>query len=332
MSRGLAGLEAAAAEVEERGGRSMVLAVDVADHDQVTTAAARVEAEFGPIDVWVNDAMTTVFAPAWEVDPTDFARAVEVTFLGQVWGTLAALEYMRPRDRGTIINIGSALSFIGIPLQSAYCSSKFACRGFVESLRSELIHEGSNVRVGMVHMPAVNTPQFGWCKSAMSRHPQPVPPMYQPEKVAPFVVQAALDGRRSKVVGSWNRLVVAAGKVVPGLGNHYAARGAWDSQLTDRSADTDRPVNLDQPADDERDFGARGIFGDLTGGFWNPSFLESLPTAAATFAGAAVGVTGEKLRWIARTDAAQQRRIATAAGAAAALAAAGWLSARRPAP
>lgn len=287
LARGRAGLEGAASEVRARGRRALVVPTDVAVHEQVSDAAARVEAELGEISVWVNDAMTTVFAPAWEVDPDDFQRAVEVTFLGQVWGTLAALEYMRPRDRGNIVNIGSALAFIGIPLQSAYCASKFACRGFFESIRAELLHEGSHVEIGMVHMPAVNTPQFGWCKSAMQKHPQPVPPIYEPEKVAQFVVQAALDGRRSKVVGSWNRLVVAAGRLTPGFGNHYAALGAWETQLSDKSVDPDRPVNLREPVDDDVDKGARGIFADRAGGFLDPSFLSSLPSAAATFAQAA---------------------------------------------
>ncbi len=205
LARGRAGLDATAADVQARGRRALAIPTDVADQAQVSAAAERVEDELGEIDVWVNDAMTTAFAPSWQVDPDDFRRAVEVTFLGQVWGTLAALEYMRPRDRGNIVNIGSALAFIGIPLQSAYCASKFACRGFFESVRAELLHEGSNVRIGMVHMPAVNTPQFDWCTTTMDHHPQPVPPIYEPEKVAPYVVQAALDGRRSKIVGSWNR-------------------------------------------------------------------------------------------------------------------------------
>lgn len=287
LARGRAGLDAAAGEVVARGRRALAVTTDVADHDQVSAAARRVEDELGPIAVWVNDAMTTVFAPAWEVSPEDFRRAVEVTFLGQVWGTLAALEHMRPRDRGTIVNVGSALAFIGIPLQSAYCASKFACRGFAESVRAELIHEGSNVRIGMVHMPAVDTPQFGWCETTLDRHPQPVPPIYEPELVARRIVQSALDGRRSRVVGSWNRLVVAAGRFAPGYGNHYAALGAWESQLTDRPVQPNRPANLRAALDDDRDAGARGIFADRAGGFLDPSFLRSLPGAVATAARAA---------------------------------------------
>ena len=253
LARGRAGLDAAADDVRDRGRRALPVPTDVADHDQVAAAAERIEEELGEIDVWVNVAMTTTFAPAWEVTPPDFRRAVEVTFLGQVWGTLTALDYMRPRDRGSIVNVGSALAFIGIPLQSAYCASKFACRGFFESVRAELLHEGSNVTIGMVHMPAVDTPQFGWCKTTMDHHPQPVPPIYEPDRVARFIVQAALDGRRSRIVGSWNHLVVAAGKFTPGLGNHYAALGAWDTQLTEQPVGADRPVNLFHPADDDHD-------------------------------------------------------------------------------
>lgn len=315
VARGRAGLEGAAADVRARGRRALVVPTDVADNDQVSAAAARVEEELGEMDVWVNVAMTTSFAPSWDILPADFARAVEVTFLGQVWGTMAALEYMRPRDRGQIVNVGSALAFIGIPLQSAYCASKFACRGFFESVRAELLHEGSQVRMSMVHMPAVDTPQFGWCETTLDRHPQPVPPIYEPERVAAFIVQAALDGRRTKVVGSWNRLVVAAGKLTPGLGNHYAALGAWESQLTDQPVAADRPVNLREPADDDHDAGARGIFADQAGGFLDPSFLTSLPSTAATLARATARLGREKLDWLARTDRGQQRTVAVTAGA-----------------
>ncbi len=315
LARGSAGLEGARNDVEACGRKALAIPTDVAHHHEVAAAAEQVEAELGPIDVWINDAMTTVFAPSWEVDPADFERAVQVTFLGQVWGTMVALEHMRPRDHGTVVNIGSALAFIGIPLQSAYCASKFACRGFFESVRAELIHEGSHVRLSMVHMPAINTPQFGWCTSAMTRHPQPVPPMYQPEEVAKSVVQVALDGRRTKVVGSWNRLVVAAGRFTPGLGNQYAALGAWESQLTDRNMDVDRPANLRHPVDDDRDVGARGIFGDLAGGFWDPSFLRSLPATGATFARATTALGREKVSWLRRTDRPQQLRTAATIGA-----------------
>ena len=283
IARGSAGLEAAAAEVRKAGGRALILPADVSQFDQVEAAAARAEDELGPVDVWVNDAMTTVFAPVWEVKPDDFRRAVEVTFLGQVWGTMVALQRMRPRDRGNIVNVGSALSMIGIPLQSAYCSSKFACRGFFESTRAELLHEGSHVQLSMVHLPAVNTPQFDWCKTTLSHHPQPVPPIYQPELIAKFILEAALTGRRVKVIGSWNKLLVLAGRLFPGLGNQYAAVGAWSTQLTSAEVSPDRPVNLYEPADATRDHGAHGSFDDKAGGFLDPSFLKSLPKTAGNF-------------------------------------------------
>ncbi len=244
--------------------------------------------------MWVNDAMTTVFAPSWEVPPADFQRAVEVTFLGQVWGTMAALARMRPRDRGTILDVGSALAFIGIPLQSAYCSSKFACRGFFESVRAELLHEGSHVRMSMVHLPAVNTPQFNWSRTTLGRHPQPVPPIYQPEVCARFILEVALDGRRDKVIGSWNKLLVMAAQLVPGFANQYAAVGAWGTQLTDQPVRADRPDNLSQPVDAQRDAGAHGIFDDKAGGFLDPSFLSSLPATAKNFAVAVGRVASEK--------------------------------------
>ncbi len=287
LARGHAGLTAAAEDVVAAGGEALVVPTDVADHEQVADAARRVETELGSIDLWVNDAMTTSFAPVWDLEPDDFRRAVEVTFLGQVWGTMVALEHMRPRDRGSIVNVGSALAYIGIPLQSAYCAAKFACRGFFESVRAELLHERSGIRLSMVHLPAVNTPQFGWCQTTLDRHPQPVPPIYEPELVARAIVQVARDGRYSKVVGSWNRLVVAAGKLVPSYGNHYAAWGAWESQLTDRPISVDRPSNLRRAVDDDHDVGPRGIFGDQAGGFWDPGFLRSLPSTAGTAAKAA---------------------------------------------
>jgi NAD(P)-dependent dehydrogenase (short-subunit alcohol dehydrogenase family) len=296
VARGRAGLDAAAAEVERAGARACPVPTDVADYEAVNNAAARAEAELGPIELWVNDAMTTSFAPVSETDPDDFRRAIEVTFLGQVWGTMVALERMRPRDHGAIVNVGSALAFIGIPLQAPYCSAKFACRGFFESTRAELIHDGSHVRLSMVHLPAVNTPQFEWCKTTMRRHPKPVPPIYQPEVAARFIVQVALDGRRAKVVGSWNKLLVAAGRLAPGFGNHYAALGAWDSQLMDRPIEAGRPANLRRAVDDDDDAGARGIFDAEANGFWDPSFLKSLPTAGRTFVAAALAAARDHRR------------------------------------
>jgi len=300
LARGRAGLAGAAGDVVAAGGRALELPTDVADPDAVEAAAQRTEDDLGPIEVWVNDAMTTVFAPTWDVSPEDFKRAVEVTFLGQVWGTQAALRRMRPRDRGSIVNIGSALAFIGIPLQSAYCSSKFACRGFFESVRAELLHEGSQVRMSMVHLPAVNTPQFDWCETTMDHHPQPVPPIYQPEVCARSILATAVDGRQSKVIGSWNKLLVAAGQLMPGLGNHYASLGAWETQLTARRVDPHRPINLREPVDAQDDYGPRGMFDDRAGGFLDPSFLRSLPTTGATFVRAAGRTAADKARVAAR--------------------------------
>lgn len=296
LARGRAGLEAAAAEVEAQGSRALVVAADVSDYEAVDRAASLTERELGPLDVWINNAMTTSFSPLADTKPEDFKRAMEVTFLGQVWGTMAALERMRPRDRGNIVNVGSALAFLGIPLQSPYCSAKFACRGFFESTRAELLHQGSHIRLSMVHLPAVNTPQFNWCQTTMDRHPQPVPPIYQPEIPARFIVEAAVDGRRSKVIGSWNKLLVAAGQIAPGVGNHYAALGAWESQLADLPLQPDRPDNLRHPADQDRDAGAHGIFDHKAKGFFDPSFLKTLPGAGRTFLSAVIADARDRRR------------------------------------
>ncbi|MGH9306305.1 MAG: SDR family oxidoreductase [Acidimicrobiales bacterium] len=296
IARGRAGLDAAAKEVENTGRRALAISTDVSQFDQVDAAATRVETELGPIDVWVNNAMTTVFAPTWEVRPADFQRAIEVTFLGQVWGTMVALSKMRPRDRGQIVNVGSALAFIGIPLQSAYCASKFACRGFFESTRAELIHEKSHIRMSMVHLPAVNTPQFDWCQTVFDDHPQPAPPIYQPEIPAKFILEVALDGRRDKIIGSWNKILVAAARIAPGLGNQYAAIGAWESQLTNKKIRPNRGDNLYEPVDSDTDHGAHGQFDHDAHGFFTPSFLRTLPTTARTFCVAVAKTVEDKRR------------------------------------
>jgi short-subunit dehydrogenase len=296
LARGQAGLDAAAAEVQDAGRRGITVPLDISCYGEVDEAASRVEQDLGPIDVWVNDAMTTVFAPIDQIEPDDFKRAVEVTFLGQVWGTMAALARMRSRNAGNIVNVGSALSFVGIPLQSAYCASKFACRGFFESTRAELLHERSRVRLSMVHLPAVNTPQFDWCETTLEHHPEPVPPIYQPEVAAHHIVKVALDGRRSKVLGSWNKMLVAVDSLLPGLGNQYAALGAWNTQLTQRPVPPDRPVNLHKPVDVDRDAGARGSFDNRAGGVLDPSFLRSLPQTAATFGRAVAAALRDRHR------------------------------------
>jgi short-subunit dehydrogenase len=281
LARGEAGLNCLAKEVTDTGARALPIPVDVSDFSSVEDAARRTEETLGPIDLWVNNAMTTVFAPTWKVQHAEFRRAVEVTLFGQVWGTQVALSRMRPRDRGTIVNVGSALSFVAIPLQGPYCAAKFACRGFTESVRAELIHEGSNIRIVMVHLPAVNTPQFGWCRTVFDRHPQPVAPIYQPELVAERIVGAALEPRKDAVVGSWNKVLVVAGRLFPRFANQYAALAAWESQLSDEPIDPDRRANLYDPLDEAKDAGPHGIFDSRANGVLDPSFLTSLPDTAA---------------------------------------------------
>jgi short-subunit dehydrogenase len=283
LARGEAGLAAASREVESLGQRCLAIVTDVADFNQVDRAATRVESELGAIDVWVNNAMTTIFSPLADIAPDDFERAIRVTFLGQVWGTMAALKRMRSRDEGAIINVGSALSFVGIPLQSAYCASKFACRGFFEATRAELLHDRSHVRLSMVQLPAMNTPQFDWCETTMDLHPRPVPPIYQPEIAAQAIFNSAIDGKRSRIVGSWNKMLVVMDSLSPGLGNHYAALGAWNSQLTKQPVKADRPSNLTIAADNDIDYGGHGIFDNRAGGVKDLRFFLSLPKVAFTY-------------------------------------------------
>lgn len=284
LARGETGLEAAAKAVQARGARALAVPTDVAVWEEVDGAADRIERDLGEIDVWVNNAMTTVFAPLVDTDPADIKRATEVTYLGQVHGTTAALRRMRPRDRGRIVDVGSALSYVGIPLQAAYCASKFACRGFFESVRTELIAAHSNVTISMVHLPAVNTPQFGWCKTELTNHPQPVPPIYQPELAAARIVDVVFDARRSTVLGSWNRLIVGGSKIAPSVFSQYAARTAVEGQQTDDPVDPDRPSNLRSPVDDRDAWGAHGQFDQRANGVRDPSFLSSLPQQAVSLA------------------------------------------------
>ena len=280
LARGGTGLAAAVRDIEEQGGRALGVAVDVTDFTAVEDAAQQVEEQLGEIAVWVNNAMTTVFAPVAGTDPSDFQRAVEVTLLGQVWGTKVALARMRARDRGSIVNVGSALAFVGIPLQAAYCAAKFACRGFFESTRAELLHQRSGVTISMVHLPAVNTPQFEWCKTVFTRHPRPVAPIYEPGVAARAIADAAFSGRPEKVLGSWNKLLVLGSRLFPSFASHFAARGAWGEQLADRDVEPDRRANLYQPVDADSDHGSQGKFGQEAHGFLTPAFLSTLPKAA----------------------------------------------------
>jgi len=262
IARGHAGLEGAKADVERLGGRALVVPADVADHDQVEAAAARIESELGPVDVWINNAMATILAPLSEIGPDEFRRATEVTYLGSVWGTMAALRRMRPRDRGTIVQVGSALAYRGIPLQAPYCGAKHALQGFLESLRAELLHEGAHVHVTMVQLPALNTPQFTWARTRMPREPQPVPPIYQPEVAAKAIVWAARNPRRELMVGWPTVKAILGNAVAPGLADRYLARSGYDAQQTERPVSPGRRDNLFEPVDADEDRGAHGPFDD----------------------------------------------------------------------
>ena len=263
IARGEDGLRAAADAVEAAGGTALAVPTDVADFDAVERAAEQAEDRFGPIDVWVNVAFTSVFAPFWEIKPDEFRRVTEVSYLGFVHGTMVALERMRPRDRGTIVQVGSALGYRAIPLQSAYCGAKHAVNGFTESVRCELLHEGSKVRITVVQMPAVNTPQFSWVLSRLPRHPQPVPPIYQPEVAAQGVVFAADHAdRKEHWVGASTAGTIMAQKFAAPVLDRYLARTGFDSQQTDERAAPGRPNNLWQPVDQPpgSDEGAHGVF------------------------------------------------------------------------
>jgi len=260
VARGEERLETAANEVNGLGGRALALPTDVADADAVEEAAERAERELGPIDVWVNNAMATIFAPTWEIEPNEFRRATEVTYLGTVWGTMAALRRMRSRDRGTIVQVGSALAYRAIPLQSAYCGAKAAIKNFTEALRTELKHDGSRVRITMVQLPAHNTPQFEWGRTRMPRHPQPVPPIFQPEVAAEAIAHAARRPRRELYVGWPTVKVIWGEKLAPGLVDLYLARNGVDAQQTDEAVSSNRPDNLFEPA--PGGYGSHGTFDD----------------------------------------------------------------------
>ncbi len=260
LARGQAGLEGAQRDVERAGGKALIIPTDTADAEQIEAAATQVEEAFGPIDIWVNVAMASVFSPAKEMKPEEYKRVTEVAYLGYVYGTLAALHRMLPRDRGHIIQIGSALAYRGIPLQSAYCGAKHAIQGFTESVRCELIHDKSHVKLTMVQLPAVNTPQFGWVKSRLSHKAQPVPPIYQPEVIADAVAYVADHYRRQLYVGLSTVIVIQANKLVPGIGDWYLGKTGFKSQQTQQPVDPAAPNNLWQPVDNRRDYGAHGTF------------------------------------------------------------------------
>jgi len=261
LARDRARLETAAAEIRNRGVRALPIVTDVADFAAVEAAAIRVEQELGPIDVWVNNAMATVFAPFSRITAAEFRRGTEVTYLGQVHGTMAALGQMRPRNRGTIVNVGSALAYRAIPLQSVYCGAKYAVRGFTDALRAELLHERCAVKLVMVHLPAVNTPQFDWALNKTGRRPQPMPPIYQPELPARAIFFAATHSQRREIwVGMSTVMTIVANKLAPGLLDRYLARNGYSGQLTDEALPEHAPANLFETA--PGDYAAHGRFDD----------------------------------------------------------------------
>jgi short-subunit dehydrogenase len=261
LARGGRGLHDAEQEVRELGGRAIAITTDVADPQQVEAAAEQVEQSFGPIDTWVNNAMATVFARFVETSADEFKRATEVTYLGTVYGTMAALKRMTARDRGMIVQVGSALSYRSIPLQAAYCGAKFAIRGFTDSIRTELRHDNSKVRITMVQLPGVNTTQFNWCRSKLPNHPKPVPPIYQPEIPAEAVYWAAHHHRRELRVGYSATEAILGSKIAPTLADIYLARTAFQGQqISDMPVSPDRPNNLFAPVPEKA--ATHGIFDD----------------------------------------------------------------------
>lgn len=260
IARNVEALQAARREVEARGGEAIVAVADVADADAVERAAAEIETAFGPIDVWINNAMASVLGPIKETPADEFRRVSEVTYLGVVHGTLAALRRMLPRDEGVIIQVGSTLAYRGIPLQAPYCAAKHAVQGFHDSLRSELLHDGSNVRVTMVNLPALNTPQFRWVRSHMPRKAQPFGTIFEPEVAAQAIVWASEHPRRELNVGWGTTQAIIANAFIPGLLDHYLARIGYDGQQGEEPEEAGRPDNLFAPV--SGDSGAHGVFGD----------------------------------------------------------------------
>ena len=293
VARGEQGLDEARREVEQLGGQALVVPTDVALADQVEAAAEAVEDRFGPLDTWVNDAMATVFARVVDMNADEFKRATEVTYLGTVYGTMAALKRMTARDRGTIVQVGSALSYRAIPLQAAYCGSKFAIRGFTDSIRSELLHDKSSVHITMVQLPGVNTTQFNWCRSKLPDHPQPVPPIYQPEIPAEAVYWAAHHRRRELWVGYSAVEAIVGNKIAPGFADRYLAHKAFSGQqVKNMPVSPDRPDNLFEPVPELA--ATHGIFDDRakrrSPQLWANTHRALLAGAAAV--GAVAGAAG----------------------------------------
>jgi NAD(P)-dependent dehydrogenase (short-subunit alcohol dehydrogenase family) len=294
LARGEEALAGAASDVEAAGGRALAIPTDVADADAVAAAADRAERELGPIDVWVNDAMTTVFARVWDITPEEFSRATAVTYLGTVNGTMAALARMRPRDRGTIVQVGSALAFRGIPLQSAYCGAKHAVRGFTESLRCELLAEKSGVQVAMVELPGLNTPQFDHCRTRLPDQPQPVPPIYQPEVAARAIAWATEHPRRDHWVGAATVATILGNRLAPGLLDHYLARTNIQAQQAPEPVPADHGDNLFAPS--PGDPGAHGRYDDRSHGRSIQAVVARHRGPALAAAGAAAALIGAARR------------------------------------
>ncbi len=295
IARGRAGLDGARRDVEAAGGEAQTFEVDVADANAVDRAAAQLESSFGPIDVWVNNAMASVFSPVKEMTAEEYKRVTDVTYLGVVHGTLAALRRMLPRNRGTIVQVGSALAYRGIPLQSAYCAAKHAIQGFCDSLRAELLHDRSGVQVTMVQMPALNTPQFDWVKSRLPHQAMPVPPVYQPEIAADAIVYAAEHPRREFYVGWPTVEVVVGNKLLPGVGDRYLAATGFDAQQTDAPKPPGRPDNLWTPVDAERDFGAHGRFDAIAR---SRSWQQSASRHRGLIGAAVIAAVGATAWWL----------------------------------
>ncbi len=293
LARGLDGLEGARRDVEDLGGKAIICQTDVADAGAVERAAGQVEAELGEIDIWINNATTTVFSPIKEMTPDEYKRVTEVTYLGVVYGTQAALKRMLPRDRGVILQVGSALAYRAIPLQSAYCAAKHAIQGFTESLYTELIHDESNVHATMVHLPAVNTPQFNWNKTRLPRQPMPVPPIYQPEVIAEAIYFAAHARRREMTVGYPTVVAIYGNKIAPGLGDLYLGRQGYEAQQTAEPVAPDRPHNLYEPV--PGDHGAHGIF-DARSSSASPQAWANMHRGVVALAGVGVAA-GLALLW-----------------------------------
>ncbi|MFL6554239.1 MAG: SDR family oxidoreductase [Chthoniobacterales bacterium] len=289
LARGVDGLKAAQREVQKLGSEALIIPTDVANAEQVEAAAEKVETELGPIDIWVNNAMTSVFSPIKKMMSEEFRRVTEVTYLGYVYGTLAALKRMLPRNRGVIVQVGSALAYRGIPLQAAYCAAKHAIQGFCDSLRCELLHDKSNVQVTMLQMPALNTPQFGWVKSRLPHKAQPVPPIFQPEVAAEAIYFAAHNPRREFYVGLPSVKAIVANKIAARLLDHILARTGYASQQHDGSEDPNRPNNLWQPV--PGDHGAHGAF-DARARNWSPQWWTSEHRGWIAAAVVVLGISG----------------------------------------